>query len=92
MKACFKWLKTFLALEIKNLGSLVVLLLPNCPLFIQLLNLVDFFDAFNSPILSLLSELLPLTTLLLSILEVNAIDDLVFFNITVKGAVILLKS
>ena len=80
VKAYLKWLKASLASEVRNLGFSKLL-----PLFV-LLNLADFLDASNQPIV-----LLPPTTSLSSTLKADTTDDLVVFNMAVIGAAILLK-
>ena len=44
-KSYLKRLKASLASEIRNLRSSELLLLPKCPLFDQLFDLANFFDA-----------------------------------------------
>ena len=91
MKTYLKWLKAFLALEVRNLSFFIALLLPNYPLFVQPLDLVDFLDAFDPLILLLFLAPLPPTTSLLSSLEADVIDNLVILNIAISGIAILLK-
>ena len=83
MNASYKWLKTFLTLGVRKLGS------PVAPIFgIR----VDFLDEFLTVLLALLSPS-PTTSLslILNVLRADFSDDPVVFNIEVSGAVILLK-
>ena len=87
MKACFKWLKAFLALEVRNLSSSVTSLLP---FEFQLLDLVNFFhNVTNLPTSALLISLPTIS--LSSSLKADVTDDLVVFNIEVSDVTILLK-
>ena len=81
VKVCLKRLKVFLALGVRNLGSSKL-----WPLFVQLLDLANFLDVFDRPTVPP-----PPTTSLSSILEADAMDDPVIFNMAVSGAAILLK-
>ena len=91
MNAYLKWLKAFLAPEVKNIGSLVT------SIHVKFLDFLFFdfldWDKFLT-VLSAIPLLTPLTTLLLSVLNTfgaNISDDLVVFSIEVSGAAILLK-
>ena len=83
MNASRKWLKAFLALEVRKLDSLVAPIFDIC---------VDFLNEFLTVLLALPSP--PLTTSLssnLNIFRAEFSDYLVVFNIEVNSAAILLK-
>ena len=83
MNASRKWLKAFLALGVRKLGSLVA------PIFGTR---VDFLDEFLTVSLALSPP--PPTTLsssALNVFEANSLDDPIVFNIEVSCAGILLK-
>ena len=91
MNASLKWLKAFLVLEVKKLGSPIALIFR---IYVNYLDFL-FLDLDESTTVLSALLLLPLTTSLLpalKALKTTFLDDLVVFNIEVSGAAILLKS
>ena len=91
MKACFIWLKAFLALGIRNIGS------PIAPERVKISHFL-FFNFLkldkSTTISSALPSILFPTSLLLSTLNIfgaSNSDNPVIFNIQVSGIAILLK-
>ena len=93
INTCFKWLKAFLALGVKNIGFPIASMSKKC---VEILDFL-FFDFLDlDEFLTVLLTLLPLfpTTSLASapnVFGANFLDDSVVFNIEVSGAAILLK-
>ena len=79
---CLKWLKIFLALEIKKIGFFIV------PIFSIY---IEFPDEFRPVLLALLPLPTILLLLILNVLRINCLDNQVVFNIEVNNAAILLK-
>ena len=86
---CFKKLKAFLVLEIRNISSFVTLIR------IKFLNFSFFnflyLDKFLNILLALLSTSKILLLLVLKVVKANLLDDLVVFNIKISNTAILCK-
>ena len=87
MNASRKWLKVFLALGVRKLGSSIA------PIFGTRVEFLDFsfLDKFTTVLLVLPST--PTTSLssALNAFRADSLDDLVVFNRKVSGVAILLK-
>ena len=87
INASCKWLKAFLALEVRKLDSLIA---PIFGIHVKFLDLL-FLDEFTIVLLALLPTSTISLSLALNVFGANSSDDPVVFNREVSSAAILLK-